>query len=118
MIINNAQSLIATAIGRFIRISPKKVQRILRYIRGQSYKTALNFLEFMPYKSCEYIWQLIYSASENAVHNFRISKTCLIILEAIVNKGPILRRHNFRAQGRIFKIQKPTSHIKITVAVI
>ena len=38
----------ARAIAKYIRMSPFKVRRVLKQIRGRSYKEALMILEFMP----------------------------------------------------------------------
>ena len=41
----------AKAFGRYIRMSPNKVRRVLNQIRGKDYKEALMLLEFMPYRA-------------------------------------------------------------------
>jgi len=105
----------AKAIGRYIRISPSKVRRVLDQIRGKTYKEALMLLEFMPYKACGAIWQVIYSAAANAQHNLNLNKENLIISEAFADQGPVFRRFRPRAQGQGFGIRKPTCHITITV---
>ena len=103
------------AVGRYIRISSRKVRRVLNQIRGKSYQQALMLLEFMPYRACGPIWQVIYSAAANAEHNLNLKKENLIISEAFADQGPVLKRFRPRAQGRVFKILKPTCHINITV---
>jgi large subunit ribosomal protein L22 len=105
----------AKAVGRYIRISPRKVRRVLNQIRGKTYKEALMLLEFMPYKACGPIWQVIYSAAANAQHNLNLNKESLIVSEAFANQGPVFRRFRPRAQGQGFGIRKPTCHIEITV---
>lgn len=105
----------AKSINRYIRMSPKKVQRVLNQIRGKNYKEALLLLEFLPYKACGPIWNTLHSAASNASHNYNQNKEALYISEAFVNQGPILRRFRPRAQGRGYKIKKPTCHITIQV---
>lgn len=105
----------AKAIGRYIRMSPRKVQRVLNQIRGKSYKEALLLLEFLPYKACGPVWQTLHSAAANANHNSNLNKETLYISEAFANQGPVLRRFRPRAQGRGYKIRKPTCHITIRV---
>jgi large subunit ribosomal protein L22 len=105
----------AKAVGRYIRMSPRKVRRVLNQIRGKTYKEALMLLEFMPYKACGPVWQVIYSAAANAEHNFNLNKENLIISEAFANQGPVFRRFRPRAQGQGYGIRKPTCHIVITV---
>ena len=103
------------AIAKYIRISPYKVRRVLDQIRGRSYQEALMMLEFMPYRSCEPIWQVLHSAAANAQNNLGLEKKNLIIETAYAKEGPKLKRIRPRAQGRAYKILKPTCHITITV---
>nr|YP_009674985.1 ribosomal protein L22 [Rhizochromulina marina]QDH81836.1 ribosomal protein L22 [Rhizochromulina marina] len=110
---NALKPIEAKAISRYIRMSPKKVERVLNQVRGKSYKEALMLLEFMPYRSCGPVWQVIYSAAANAQNNYGLSKEDLYICEAKADKGPILRRFRPRAQGRGYAIRKPTCHISI-----
>ena len=53
----------ATAIAKRIRMSPNKVRRVLKLINGCSYQDALILLEFLPYKACGVIWQVLRSAT-------------------------------------------------------
>lgn len=104
-----------TAIAKYIRMSPRKINRILNQIRGKTYKEALILLEFMPYKACSPIWQVVSSAAANAKHNFNLNKENLVIVNAVANSGPILRRIRPRAKGQAYAIKKKTSHITINM---
>ena len=105
-----------SATSKYIRISPTKINIIISKIRGKSYKEALQTLKYLPQKSGAIVWQTLYSAVSNATNNFDLEKEKLIITEAYVNQGPILKRVRPRAQGRAFAIQKKMSHITIKVA--
>jgi hypothetical protein len=63
----------AKAIARSIRMSPHKVRRVADQIRGKSYEEALMILQFMPYKACNPILKLLYSAAANAKNNLKFS---------------------------------------------
>ena len=67
----------------------------------------------MPYKACEPVWQLLYSAAANAQHNFGIEKDQLVISEVRANTGPTIKRFRPRAQGQGYRIRKPTCHIML-----
>jgi len=101
------------AIAKYIRMSPHKVRRVLDQIRGRSYQEALMMLEFMPYRACGPIWQVLHSAAANAQNNFGLDKKNLIVDIAYANEGPKLKRIRPRAQGRAYKILKPTCHITV-----
>jgi large subunit ribosomal protein L22 len=105
----------AKAIAKYIRMAPNKVRRVLNQIRGRSYKEALMILEFMPYAACKPVLQVLQSAGANAENNEELNKTDLVITEACADAGPILKRFRPRAQGRGYKIQKPTCHIRVEV---
>ena len=107
-----------SATSKYIRISPTKVDVIISKIRGKTYKEALQILKYLPQKSGAIVWQTLYSAVSNATNNFDLEKEKLIIKEAYVNQGPILKRIRPRAQGRAFSIQKKMSHVTIKVTEI
>ena len=101
------------AIAKYIRMSPHKVRRVLDQIRGRSYQEALMILEFLPYDAGGPIWQIVHSAAANAKHNYGLDKKKLIIDKIFANEGPKLKRVRARAQGRGYKILKPTCHITV-----
>ena len=74
----------AKAFGRYIRMSPNKVRRVLNQIRGKKYKDALMLLEFMPYRACGPVWQVIYSAAANAQNNLNIYRQLRVLMLYIV----------------------------------
>lgn len=103
----------AKAVSKYIRISSNKVRRVLDQIRGRSYLEALMLLQFMPYRACGPIWQVLNSAATNAENNDGLNKEDLIVKTAFADQGPVLRRFRPRAQGRGYQIRKPTCHITI-----
>lgn len=111
----NESKEIVSATSKYIRISPTKINLILSQIRGKSYKEALQILKYLPQKAGAIVWQTLYSAVSNATNNFNFEKENLIIQEAFVNQGPILKRMQPRAKGKADKIQKKLSHVTIRV---
>jgi large subunit ribosomal protein L22 len=105
-----------SATSKYIRISPTKVDLVIKQIRGKTYKQALQILKYLPQKSGAIVWQTLYSSVSNATHNFDLDKEKLVITEAFVNQGPILRRMQPVARGKAHKIEKKISHITIRVA--
>ena len=110
------QKQTVTATSKYIRISPSKVDLIIKKIRGKTYKEALQILKYLPQKAGAIVWQTLYSAVSNATNNFDLEKENLIITEAFVNQGPILKRMRPRAKGRAFGIQKKMSHLTIKLS--
>ena len=58
-----------SARAKYIRMSPRKVRRVLKQIEGRSYKDALMILEFMPYAACKPVLLVVQSAGANAQNN-------------------------------------------------
>jgi large subunit ribosomal protein L22 len=106
----------AKASAKYIRMSPRKVRRVLDQIRGRSYREALIVLKFMPYRACEPITKVLRSAAANAENNMGLNRESLQVEQAYADMGPSLKRFRPRAQGRAYQIKKPTCHITITVA--
>jgi large subunit ribosomal protein L22 len=106
----------AFATAKYVRMSPRKVRRVLDQIRGRTYRDALILLEFMPYRSCDPILKVLRSAVANAEHNLGMDKGGLVVSLAYADQGPSLRRFRARSQGRAFQIRKPTCHITIGVS--
>ena len=113
---SNTQSI--KAIAKYIRMSPHKIRRVLDQIRGRSYQEALMILEFLPYDAGGPICQVVHSAAANEKHNYGLDKKKLVISEIFANEGPKLKRIRPRAQGRAYKILKPTCHITVSVKAI
>ena len=99
------------AVAKYVRISPHKVRRVLDQIRGRSYQEALMILEFLPYDAGSLVGQLLHSAAANTT----VEKKSLIVAEVFADEGPKLKRIRPRAQGRAYKILKPTCHITVIV---
>nr|QYB18983.1 ribosomal protein L22 [Climaconeis cf. scalaris]QYB19170.1 ribosomal protein L22 [Climaconeis cf. scalaris] len=106
------------AVAKYIRMSPHKIRRVLNQIRGRSYKNALMILEFLPYSASGPVWQVIHSAAANAKHNYGLEKKKLIIDKVFADEGPKLKRIQPRAQGRAYKILKPTCHITVIMKIV
>ena len=102
-----------SATSKYLRLSPYKVRRVLSQIKGKSYSEAMMLLTFMPYRPCTTIKKILQSAASNAIKNGKQNQEQLIINEAFANSGPKLKRFQPRAQGRAFKIHKPTCHITL-----
>lgn len=106
------------AKAKYVRISPHKIRRVIDQLRGRSYQEALMILEFLPYDASGPIWQVIHSAAANAKHNYGLDKKTLMINKIFADEGPKLKRIRPRAQGRAYKILKPTCHITVLLTSI
>ena len=106
----------ARAEVKYVRIAPRKVQIVCDLIRGKDVKVAKAYMENTPKAACEPMLKLLKSACANAETNFEMDPDNLYVAEAYCGAGPILKRGRPRAQGRMYRINKRTSHITIVVA--
>ena len=106
----------AVANLKYLRISPRKVKIVLDLIRGKDVATATAILLNTPKAASEPVLKLLKSACANAENNFEMDPDNLYVAEAYATAGPILKRGRPRAQGRMYRINKRTSHITIVVA--
>jgi len=107
---------IARAEVKYVRISPRKVSIICDMIRGKDADVAMALMQHTPKSGCEYMMKLLKSACANAENNFEMDPEKLYVKVAYATGGPILKRGMPRAQGRMYRINKRTSHITICVA--
>ena len=103
------------AIARFVRMSPRKVRKVVDVIRGQNGREALTTLQFMPEAAAVVVGKLLKSAMANAEHNHELNPNTLKVVRVFVDGGPTLKRIQPHAQGRAFPIKKRSSHITIVV---
>ena len=101
---------------RQLRVTPRKVKIVLDLIRGKDVAKAFAILKNTNKLVCEDIEKLLKSAVANADHNYGMDLEKLYVAETYVGAGPILKRGMPRAQGRMYRINKRTSHIMIAVA--
>jgi len=106
------------ASSKQIIMAPSKVRRVLNQIRGRSYEESILILKFMPYKACDPIFKVLYSAAANATQNQGWQKSKLVVQTAYADEGPVLKRFRPRAQGRGYPIRKRTCKVTIVLSLV
>jgi large subunit ribosomal protein L22 len=105
----------AKAVSRNLRISPQKLNLLAQLIRGKKVAAALADLEFSRKRIARDVRKCLESAIANAENNHDLDVDDLIVVQAHVGKGLVMKRHEPRARGRVGKIFKPFSHLTIVV---
>jgi large subunit ribosomal protein L22 len=105
----------AKAIGRNIRISPRKLNLVAQSIRGQTAEAALATLAFSPKRIARTVRKVLESAIANAENNHDLDVDSLVVSEASVGKNLTMKRFHARARGRGARIEKPFSQVTIVV---
>ena len=105
----------AMAIGRNIRVSPRKLNLVAQQIRGKKVERALNELTFSEKRIAGVVKKALQSAVANAENNHDLDVDDLFVKEASVGKNLLLRRFHPRARGNAGGIEKFFSQITIVV---
>ena len=105
----------ASAIARFVRVSPTKARRVINLVRGRSVADALDILRWTPQAASEPVAKVIASAAANAQNNNGLDPATLVVATVYADGGPTAKRIRPRAQGRAFRIRRRTSHITVIV---
>jgi large subunit ribosomal protein L22 len=105
----------AKAVTRMLRVSPQKLNLVAQLIRGKKVETALADLEFSRKRIAKDVRKCLESAIANAENNHDLDVDELVVAEAHVGKGLVIKRHVPRGRGRVGRIFKPFSHLTIVV---
>ena len=105
----------AKAITRNIRVSPQKLNLVAQLIRGKKVATALADLTFSRKRIATDVKKCLESAIANAENNHDLDVDDLIVAEAHVGKGLVMKRWASRGRGRSGRIFKPFAHLTIVV---
>ena len=105
----------ARAMTKLLRISPQKLNLVASGIRGKKVDTALAELTFSRKRIAREVKKTLESAIANAENNHDLDVDDLMIAEAFVGKGMVMKRWRPRARGRVGRIIKPFSRLTIVV---
>jgi large subunit ribosomal protein L22 len=105
-----------SATAKYLRGSTRKARLITTAIKGKPVEEAAALLKFMPQSAARDIARVLKSATANAENNHNLSAEDLIVIDAVADEGPTIKRWRPRAQGRAFPIHKGMTHITIVVA--
>lgn len=106
---------------KWLRMSPRKVRRVIDQVRGLTAGEAFTMLRFMPFAAAREVEKLLKSAVYNLINGSKSSLSEkqaqeLRIVEAYADQGPSLYRRKARARGMAMPIVKRTSHITLVLS--
>lgn len=103
------------AIARHVRMSPRKVRRVVDTVRGMNVDRAIATLRFAPQAAAEPVRKVIESAVANAESAEGLRANDLYVSQIFVDEGVTMRRIRPRAKGSASRILKRASHITAVV---
>ena len=107
---------VVKAINKNVRSSPRKVNILLKNIRGKKVDIAIRDLSFARQRIAADIKKTVQAAVANAENNNQYDIDNLYIEEAYVGKSIVLKRYRARAKGRASAIKKPYSNLTIVLS--
>ena len=107
---------VVKAINKNVRSSPRKVNLLLKNIRGKKADIAIRDLSFARQRIAFDIKKTVQAAIANAENNFQYDVDNLYIAEAYVGKAIVLKRFRARAKGRASGIKKPYTNVTIILS--
>ena len=105
----------AKATARYVRITPRKMRRVVDLIRGRHVEEARRILRFSALGASRDLEKLLNSAVANAEQSPGVVSQNLVVQKAWVDEGPTLRRFRPRAYGRAARVRKRTAHVTLVV---
>jgi len=105
----------AMAFAKHLRTSPQKLNLVAQTIRGKNCEAALAELQFSHRRISGAVLKVLESAIANAENNHDLDVDRLFVAECSVGKDIVMKRWRARARGRVGKIIKPFSNIRLVV---
>ena len=104
------------AVYKYADMSARKVRPTAALIRGRMADEALELLKYLPTRSARLVEQVLKSALGNAEDRGAGDIEDLLVVEARVDGGPIMKRIQPRARGTAYPIKKRCSHIHVVLS--
>ena len=99
-----------------IKMTARKLRRVINEVRGKAVNEALDMLRFMPYFAARVVEKNVKAAAANAFELSGVRSESLKVSEIFADESVSYKRGKPRAQGRIYKRLKRTSHLTIKVS--
>ena len=106
----------ARAIAKGLRIPPRKARLVIDLVRGKNVAEADRICRNYNSSAARLTLKVLTSAAANATNNLGLKKEDLVVKEAYINEGQVMKRMKFGSRGHVDPIKKRTSHITIVVS--
>ncbi len=97
----------------YIRTSARKLRLVVPLAKGFPPEKALTALDQSTKRAALPLIKTIKQVVANAVNNFKLEESNLIIKNILIEEGPTYKRWRAGARGRAKPILKRTSHIRV-----
>ncbi|HVY41774.1 MAG TPA: 50S ribosomal protein L22 [Hyphomicrobiaceae bacterium] len=105
----------AKAVLRLLRTSSQKLNLVAQMIRGKKVDKALAELEFSNKRVAGPVRKTLESAVANAENNHGLDPDSLVVAEAYVGDGLVMKRFMARGRGHAARMEHTFSNLTIVV---
>ncbi len=107
--------MIAKASTKYLKISPRKANEVLKLFRGKMVNYALQSLPHINKKAGYHLLKLLKSVVANARNSGLdpVNMDNVYISKLVANSGPVIKRFRSAPFGRAVQVLKRTSHIEV-----
>ncbi len=108
--------MVARAVAKYVRMSPRKIRYVIDHLRGKSVLEAEKILVGIKKRAKYPVYKVLKSAVSNALQK-NVPLEALYISKIVADQGPIWHRYRAGTMGRAMPIRKRTSHITVELDV-
>ncbi len=105
-----------SAKHRYADMSAKKIRPFAALVRGRELDEAMELLRFYPNRSARLLEQVLKSAAGNAEDKGARAVESLLIEEACIDDGTIMKRIMPAAGRTAYPIKRRFAHIRVTLS--
>src|SRR3569832_1271968 len=105
----------AKAVARMLRVSPQKLNLVAQLIRGRKASAALADLQFSRKRIAVDVKKCLESAIANAENNNDLNVDVLVVAQAFVGNGLVMKHKTTHNRNRTNRVYKPFSQLTIIV---
>src|SRR5438045_4958882 len=105
----------AKAVARMLRVSPQKLNLVAQLIRGRKASAALADLQFSRKRIAVDVKKCLESAIANAENNHDLEVDDLVVAEAHVGNGIVMKRFSRGGRGRWGRVEQPLQPLRTVV---
>ena len=99
-----------------IKMTARKLRRVINEVRGKAVIEAQDMLRFMPYFAARVVEKNLKAAVANAREQYGVAPESLKISQIFADESVTYKRARTRAQGRMYSRMKRTSHLTLVVS--